>query len=127
MSRVDVIAKVCHEANKAYCESLGDFSQASWNEAPDWQKKSVISGVINVLENPDVSPSASHENWLKEKMADGWKYGTEKDHELKTHPCIVNYNRLPYEQRFKDSLFISIVKAFVLAEKEENKFKRVEI
>lgn len=32
------IAKVCHEANKAYCETLGDYSQPEWEAAPAWQK-----------------------------------------------------------------------------------------
>jgi len=27
------IAKVCHEANRAYCESIGDNSQLSWEDA----------------------------------------------------------------------------------------------
>ena len=32
------IAKTCHEVNKAFCESIGDASQPSWNDAPQWQK-----------------------------------------------------------------------------------------
>jgi hypothetical protein len=29
------IAKVCHETNRAYCETLGDNSQPPWEEAPE--------------------------------------------------------------------------------------------
>lgn len=66
------VAKICHEANRAYCASLGDFSQTSWDEAPDWQRTSAVKGVEFHLNNPQASASASHESWLKEKQQDGW-------------------------------------------------------
>ena len=34
---VELIAEFCHEANKAICESFGDFSQSSWDNAAQWQ------------------------------------------------------------------------------------------
>jgi len=39
------IAEVCHEVNRAYREALGDTSQVSWLEAPQWQRDSAIAGV----------------------------------------------------------------------------------
>lgn len=105
------IAKVCHEANRAYCTSLGDNTQLSWEEAPQWQKDSALKGVVFHLKNYGASPSASHDEWLKEKEATGWKYGPVKDPEKKEHPCFVPYNQLPKEQQAKDSLFIHVVNA----------------
>lgn len=99
------IAQVAHEINKAFCESIGDYSQPSWDDAPDWQKNSAIAGVDFHLANPDATPSASHESWLKQKEADGWKYGPIKDAEKKEHPCFVSYYELPVQQRSKDYLF----------------------
>jgi len=58
------------------------------------------------------SVSASHENWLNEKLEHGWKWGAEKDAELKTHPCIVPYEQLSVEQRMKDYLFSGVVRSF---------------
>ncbi|CDQ41843.1 hypothetical protein [Virgibacillus salexigens] len=29
------IAELCHNVNKAYCESIGDLSQPKWEDAPD--------------------------------------------------------------------------------------------
>ena len=43
--KTEDIARICHEANAAYCLSLGDTSQTDWDNAPDWQKKSAINGV----------------------------------------------------------------------------------
>ena len=38
---------------------------------------------------------------------------TPKDPEAKTHPCMVPYECLPWEQRVKDYLFISVSKALL--------------
>lgn len=103
------IAQVAHEINKAYCESIGDLSQPTWEDAPDWQKSSAINGVVFHLSNPNASPSASHESWLKQKIEEGWKYGEVKNPETKEHPCFVPYNELPIEQRSKDFLFRQVI------------------
>ena len=106
---IQLIAEVAHEANRAYCSAINDFSQVSWEDAPDWQKISAKKGVKFHLENPDASPSQSHDEWLAEKIRTGWKYGPVKDPEKKEHPCCVPYDELPLEQRIKDTLFASIV------------------
>lgn len=103
------IAKVAHEINKAYCESIGDNSQPSWENAPEWQQSSAINGVKFHLENSSAPPSASHESWLKQKREEGWKYGEVKNPDLKEHPCFVEYEELPTSQKSKDFLFKQIV------------------
>ena len=108
---IEKIAQVVHETNRVYCESIGDYSQETWGNAPLWQKESAISGVKFVLENPNAPDSAQHEAWLKDKYADDWKYGEVKDVKKKENPCCVPYNELPIEQKVKDSLFIGIVRA----------------
>lgn len=99
------IAQVAHELNKAYCESIGDNSQPSWENAPEWQKSSAINGVQFHIDNPDAKPSHSHESWLKQKEDEGWKYGEVKDPSKKEHPCFVPYDQLPTEQKSKDFIF----------------------
>ena len=108
---MDVVssAKVCHEVNKALCEAAGDFSQASWEDALDWQKASAIQGVHFHMDNPEAGPEASHNNWSTDKYAEGWKYGKTKDADRKTHPCLREFNKLPLEQRAKDHIFKQIV------------------
>ena len=106
---VEQIAKVCHETNRAYCETIGDNSQPKWEDAPEWQRQSAINGVSYHLETPNAKPEDSHNSWLKEKELDGWKFGLVKDPEKKEHPCYIPYEQLPEEQKKKDSLFIAIV------------------
>ena len=105
------IARVCHEANRAYCSAIGDDSQVAWDDAPEWQRTSAINGVHLHVDHPGLPDSASHDAWMAEKVATGWVYGPVKDAEKKTHPCIVPFNELPKEQQVKDALFAAIVRA----------------
>ena len=36
-----------------------------------------------------------HEVWAQSRMEQGWKYGEERNDELKHHPCLVPYEELP--------------------------------
>lgn len=112
MDRLEQIAKTCHEVNRAFCASIGDDTQPSWKDAPGWQRESAINGAIFHLSNQDSKPCDSHNNWMKEKVADGWVYGPEKIPELKQHHCIVPYEELPKDQQTKDFLFIAVVRSF---------------
>ena len=112
MDLVTRIAKQAHEVNRAYCASLGDYSQPSWEDAPDWQKDSAINGVRAHLADPLMTPDQSHKSWMAQKEAEGWKYGPVKDPEKKEHPCMVEYIDLPVEQRTKDYLFKGVVESF---------------
>jgi hypothetical protein len=107
------IAAVCHEANAQYCRELGDMSQPSWADAPDWQRDSAIMGVKFHRDNPDAGDSASHDSWTRQKVADGWVYGEAKDPEAKTHHCLVPFSDLPKEQQTKDALFRATVHALL--------------
>lgn len=122
--RIEQVARICHAANRAYCESIGDKSQLEWDEAPNWQKESAINGVKFHLTQLSAGitpkPSASHESWLKEKESEGWVYGAEKNPSLKQHPCFVPYDQLPLDQKMKDYIFSGIVAAFWKAYQDED-------
>jgi hypothetical protein len=107
------IAKIAHEVNRAYCLAIGDNSQLAWEDAPQWQRDSAINGVKFHAENPNTTPENSHENWMKEKVADGWVWGPFKNPDKKQHPCMVNYTLLPKDQRIKDHLFLAVCRAAI--------------
>jgi RyR domain len=104
----DEIAQVCHEVNRAYCEAIGDMSQPSWEDAPAWQRTSARMGV-DLHMSGDFGPEASHISWMKQKVDEGWKYGSVKDPDKKEHLCIVPFSELPTEQQAKDYIFRAIV------------------
>lgn len=106
------VAKICHEANKAYCATIGDNSQPSWENAPEWQKESAINGVRFHCLNENTTPADSHNSWLKEKTEQGWSWGEIKDAEKKEHPCFTAYENLPKPQQVKDYIFKNIVEAY---------------
>lgn len=118
--QINEVAKVCHEANKAWCESGGDQSQQHWEEAEEWQRASAIEGVKWRLDNRNAPNSAQHDAWCADKAADGWTYGATKDPQAKTHPCLVPYGSLPPFQQAKDALFTAIVLA--LGSREGDRF-----
>lgn len=106
---VEIAARAAHEVNKAYCAALGDASQRHWEDAPEWQRESARNGARLHL-NGEHGPEESHESWMCEKEADGWRYGPIKDELEKMHPCMVPYDELPPDQRAKDHIFIAVVK-----------------
>ena len=41
----------------------------------------------------------NHDVWAKERIAQGWTFGAERNDSLKTHPCLVPYEQLPEEEK----------------------------
>lgn len=109
MLEVNQIAAVVHEANRAYCVAIGDYSQKPWELADEWQRESARKGVQAVLDGTAKTPEEQHQSWLDEKTRTGWTFGSIKDVDNKKHPCMVPYDQLPPEQQMKDHLFRAIV------------------
>ena len=110
MTSID-IAHIVHDANRAYCRTIGDDTQPLWEDAPDWQRTSAVTGVDGILAGTITRPAQAHEAWLAEKQATGWQYGPVKNPAAREHPCVVPYAELPREQQTKDTLFFAIVRA----------------
>lgn len=110
MTTPDDIARVCHDANRAWQQATGDPAVSPpWDDAPEWQRESAVAGVRQALNG--ATPEELHEAWCAHKMADGWTYGEVKAAAARTHPCLVPYAELPDEQRRKDALFAAILAA----------------
>lgn len=107
-AQVEFCAQFAHEANRVYCQSIGDTSLRPWDQTPDNIRNSARDGVRFIWDGTHTAEQ-SHENWLKFKEADGWSYGPVKDAERKTHPAFLPYKDLPPEQKVKDAIFRSVV------------------
>lgn len=108
---ITTAAAAAHEANRILCRALGDDSQPSWDDAPEWQKSSSVTGVKMIAENPETTPEGLHASWLAQKRDEGWKWGAVKDPEKKEHPCFIPYDQLPAAQQLKDHMFGIVVRA----------------
>jgi len=106
---VEQIARVCHEANRAYAAGQGDHSKSSWEESPEEIRQSAIAGVKYRLQHSDCTSEELHAQWIVFKEQQGWVYGPCIDYEKKTHHCLLPFDQLPEVERVKDKLFASIV------------------
>ena len=112
--RIEACARAAHEVNRAYCKAIDDDAQLPWEEAPEWQRQSAIKGALAAVMDAGTGDGTTaretHERWMAEKVKEGWTRGPVKDPEKKTHPCIMQYDHLPPEQRAKDTIFLAVVK-----------------
>jgi len=107
----EIIARVIHEALRAWATANQKEAYPDWTEAPDWMRESSLTTVEWSLKKPDASPRAQHQQWMSQKIQAGWTYGTVKDPELKTHPMLIEYEKLPLYEKQKDVLISAIVRA----------------
>lgn len=113
MFSTEQIAHVVHEANRALQRILGDrWVSPAWWEAPLSQRDSLINGVQKAIEGS--SAEELHEEWVRWRAEQGWRYGRVKDEFARTHPCMIPYDRLPREQRVKDELLRVIVQTLAV-------------
>jgi hypothetical protein len=104
------IARICYEVNRAYCQSIGDYSDLPWEESSENRKNSYFEGIRFNIRYPNAGPAGLHNSWISNKLHEGWKYGPVKDPEKKEHPCLLPYDQLPAEQKSKDFIFCALVR-----------------
>ncbi len=111
----EIIARLCHSANRAYCDIIGDPVAPAWDDLDEDTRQGSMAAVRLAGAAPDSGRTneALHEAWVTERKLAGWKYGKELDRERKIHPNLVPFDELPVFQRRKDNLFRHIVKAMI--------------
>lgn len=64
------IARVCHDANRGYCVTIGDPVLEQWEFIAEEIKKSMIASVVRVLDDPSRTPSGglTEEEQIKDKL-----------------------------------------------------------
>ena len=55
-----------------------------------------ISGLTELL------AKNAHENWARQRMEDGWRWGPRRDDSKKEHPSLVPYEELSEEEKRYD-------------------------
>jgi hypothetical protein len=108
---IEKVASKAHNMWKFFTELVSDEKVPGWELAEDWQRDSAISNVKAVIMGTDSDPKAEHERWCKEKMDAGWAYGPVKDGVLKTHPCLVDFDKLPACKQGLDSILHWTIKS----------------
>ena len=55
-----------------------------------------------ILELTELLARNAHENWARQRISDGWRYGPRRDDAKKEHPSLVPYEQLPEEEKEYD-------------------------
>ncbi len=101
------MARVVHEAMRAWQAANGQAPAPPWSRAPKWMKDSSAESVEWRMANPDASPAAQHGQWVARKKAEGRAGALPK----RTLALMVPYRELPDYERRKDALVNAIVDA----------------
>ena len=111
IGKIEFAAKVRHIAWISYQIAAGKPYNVEMNLD---QMLSRIDGIEYLWLNPEATPEMNHENWMRMKKEQGWKYGKVKDFEAKTHPDLIPYDQLPEIEKRKD-------KSDMMAHREANR------
>ena len=115
--KISEVAKIAYQANKAYSEIFDTRIRRDWTKLDQSERDFYIKGALFHLNNPDANESDSHNAWVKDMILKGWSYDKYYNPAKKTHPCIINFNKLTLEQQFKDYMFKGLINLFI------NRFK----
>ena len=55
-----------------------------------------------IIELSEILAKNVHDNWAKERIKQGWKYGEKRDDMKKETPCLVEYEELPEDEKIYD-------------------------
>lgn len=108
------IAQAVHEAVRVIQNATGEEVAPHWEDAPGWMQESTKLGVIAAARG--TTPEASHEAWMRHRLADGWTLGPTKDTANKVSPNLVPYDQLDDAQKAKDHVLVAIVEAMTREE-----------
>jgi DNA-binding response OmpR family regulator len=65
----------------------------------DTSKVTLTEGVLELTE---LLAENAHEVWARQRLAEGWRYGSERSDARKEHPCLVPYEQLPESEKEYD-------------------------
>jgi class 3 adenylate cyclase/tetratricopeptide (TPR) repeat protein len=68
-------------------------------QSPDLTTVAVPKDLIDLVEQ---LAEITHDNWVRQRLADGWVHGKHRNDLLKEHPCIVPYEDLPESEKEYD-------------------------
>ena len=102
------IAQECHAKNNELMMMNGEEQRGSWETLDRHTKFITLKSVIKALENPNLTAKEMHDEWMNNKIEDGWKFGDVKDAELKTHPLIIDFELMNDIDKMKDQNFIDV-------------------
>lgn len=107
-------ASICYAACRVASIAAGSKVPV-WGRARAEEKAWMRFRIQCILKIPDIVPSMCHDFWCEHMVAAGWKLG-DLDYVKKTHPHLVDFNKLPDDERFKCQLMTDVALACAASE-----------
>ncbi len=83
-----------------------------YNPAPIDTSHVVLPDAVNEL--TELLARNAHEVWAQTRLAEGWRWGPERNDDRKEHPCLVPYEELPeVEKDFDRVIAMQTIKTIV--------------
>ena len=94
-----------------------------WEVRDEAFRTQFVAVVDRICANPDTTPEAEHDSWVRAYEAMGWRYGPQRDVTAKTHPDMVPFDALDPLEREKDAVFLALCR--IAAGQHESPAKKV--
>lgn len=111
MLQTQIIAEIIYEA--ARLESIWSkrsIIPETWEERDAQFKIQFINTVLDYLDMDKLpTPEEAHNSWIESYKRAGWRYGEVRDPVKKTHPDMVEYDKLPKDEKDKDAIFLALI------------------
>ncbi|KPL20986.1 MAG: hypothetical protein AMJ93_10690 [Anaerolineae bacterium SM23_84] len=125
----ELLERLARAVHEVYCENQRDKPDApeaafqSFDELSphmqrqnrdyvlDIRRKLAVTGYVMIPARSNAPPfgfpgsdlellaEMEHERWMRAKLADGWRYGPERDEKEKTNPALVPWRKLTEEEK----------------------------
>ncbi len=111
MKKREVITKAIYEATRLEAKWSGRrIVPEKWKRRDEKFKRQLIDVIEKYLSYKRLpTPKQAHNSWMKAYRKMGWKYGKKRDIIKKTHPDMVEFEKLPKDERDKDAVFLAFV------------------
>src|SRR5659263_752399 len=84
----------------------------------DLTRVQILADLTNLVEQ---LAEITHDNWLRQRLADGWRHGQSRNDLLKEHPCIVPYDDLPEsEKEYDRKISLGVIQAMLALDTASN-------
>lgn len=106
MNKAKQATRTAWEVNRVFCAMLpGEKQPAPFTADSGKQWERLYRNVIFHLDNPELTPAASHDRYRAEKEAAGWKYGPVMNRRRKTSPELVTFAEIIEPKKLKRRIF----------------------
>lgn len=104
------IAEIIHSVSSRIPRPDGSLVDL-WCDLDDVFKINAANAVAEIMNSPTRTPEELHNLWAKPLLENGWTVG-EYNKDLKTHPCLVEFNELPVSEILKDEIWYHMTELF---------------